>query len=57
MNIDYKYSFYPPDESLSWTPADSELLFKKNLKKYPDNKTLKYYLKNPIEYKFNNYVG
>ena len=55
MNIDYKYSFYPADESLSWTPVDSELIFKKNLKKYPDNKTLKYYLKNPIKYKFNNY--
>ena len=55
MNIDYKYSFYPADESLSWTPVDSELIFKKNLKKYPDNKTLKYYLENPIKYKFNNY--
>ena len=30
MNIDYKYSFYPTDESLSWTLADSELEFKKN---------------------------
>ena len=54
MNIDYKYSFYPTDESLSWTLADSELEFKKNFKKYPDNKSLKYYLENPIEYKFNN---
>ena len=31
MNIDCKYSFYPTDESLSWTLADSELEFKKNL--------------------------
>jgi hypothetical protein len=53
----YKSSLhcYPPDKILNWGPADNKELFKKNCKKYPNNKSLKYYKQNPIEYKFNNY--
>ena len=40
---------------LKWFPMDSEELFNNNLKKEPKNKSLLYYLDNPITYKLNEY--
>ena len=50
--MEYKESYYVPNESKSWTDWDSEDRFNKNL---PKNKSLEYYKKNPIEYSYNNY--
>lgn len=55
INDLYRNSAYPPNKTLLWCPSDTEKTFLNNLKKYPDNKTLKYYSENPIEYKFNNF--
>ena len=38
-----------------WYPMDTEERFKDNLKKYPENKSLKYYLNNPIRYEQNKH--
>ena len=48
----YKDSYYPSNESFTWTGFDSEDEFNKNLLNEP---SLEYYKKNPIEYSFNNY--
>ena len=42
------------NSTLDWYPMDSEELFNENLKKEPNNKTLLYYLDNPIEYRVND---
>lgn len=42
-------------KNYEWIPMDTLELFYRNLKKYPDNKTLRHYLENPIEYSLNNY--
>ena len=56
MNYDfYKSSPYDKDTTELWCPMDTEDLFNENIKKYPKNKILQYYLENPIEYRFNNY--
>lgn len=44
-----------PNETYNWIPNDTERFFYSNLKQYPNNKTLNYYLNNPIEYKLNNF--
>jgi len=44
-----------PSNTYGWIPMDSEELFNQNIKKYPNDISLNYYLKNPIEYKLNNY--
>ena len=38
-----------------WWPMDTETLFLSNLKKYPNDESLLYYLNNPIQYKVNQY--
>lgn len=38
-----------------WAGTDVEQRFNKNLSKYPKNPSLNYYLKNPIDYYYNNY--
>jgi len=43
------------NETSKWCPADGKDKFEKNCKMFPDNKSLKYYKKHPITYKFNNY--
>ena len=54
--INYKYSFYPKDKVLDWTPGDSSKLFEENIIKYTlEDKSIKYYTENPIEYSYNNY--
>jgi hypothetical protein len=42
------------NSTLDWYPMDTEELFNENLKKEPNNKTLLYYLDNPIEYRIND---
>ena len=44
-----------PNENYNWIPNDTKSFFYSNLEKYPDNKTLNYYLNNPIDYKLNNF--
>lgn len=44
-----------PSSNYEWIPMDTLELFYNNLKKYPDNKTLRHYLENPIDYSLNNY--
>ena len=51
----YQSSIYRKNESWEWCNPDSKELFEKNCKKYSNNKSLKYYKENPIEYSFNNY--
>ena len=51
----YQSSVYKKNEVWEWCNPDSKELFEKNCKKYPNNKSLKYYKENPIEYSFNNY--
>ena len=58
-NMEYKnyrceLNGFNPNESHNWIPADNSGFFYSNLKEYPNNKTLNYYLNNPIEYKLNN---
>lgn len=48
-------SYRKPNETSLWHFADTEELFKENLKKYPDSVHLQNYLKNPITYSYNNY--
>lgn len=47
--------FLPPNETLSWIPSDTEELFDENLKNFPNDVNLNYYLKNPISYKLNEF--
>ena len=49
------YTQYKPNSTTLWCPSDREIAFNANIEKYPTNKSLLYYLENPIEYKFNNY--
>jgi hypothetical protein len=42
-------------KTLDWCTMDSKELFDKNLKTDPDNRHLKYYLKNPVTYRFNKH--
>jgi len=42
------------NSTLDWYPMDTKKLFNENLKKEPNNKTLLYYLDNPIEYRIND---
>jgi len=44
-----------PSNTYEWIPMDTKKLFNENIKKYPNDDSLNYYLKNPIEYKLNNY--
>lgn len=37
-----------------WYPSDTEQKFTQNLKKFPDSRTLNYYLENPIKYILNS---
>ena len=46
---------YEPSNTHSWIPMDTEELFEINLNNNPLDKSLNYYLQNPIEYKLNNY--
>jgi hypothetical protein len=55
MSKKYKFSYYPSNKILDWSLGDNKKLFEKKCKKYPNNKSLKYYKENPIEYSFNNY--
>jgi hypothetical protein len=48
-------SQYEKDTTLEWCPMDSKELFDKNFKRFPKDKTLKFYIENPIEYRFNNF--
>jgi len=51
---DQAYLFHK-DEEVDWYPMDTEGLFKENLKKYPNNRHLEYYLENPIKYHLNRH--
>jgi hypothetical protein len=51
----YQSSIYKKNESWEWCNPDSKKLFEENCKKFTNNKSLKYYKENPIEYSFNNY--
>jgi hypothetical protein len=51
----YLENLTKPSNTYGWIPMDTKELFDENLKKYPGNNSLKYYLENPIEYKLNNY--
>ena len=55
IDISFKSSIYLHNKILKWEGMDDKELFEKNCKKYSDNKSLKYYKENPIEYSFNNY--
>lgn len=45
---------YPKDSMQLFIPTDSEELWYENLKKHPQNHSLEYYKRHPIEYKLNN---
>ena len=51
----YQSSIYKKNVVWEWCPPDKQELFVENFEKYPNNKSLKYYKENPIEYSFNNY--
>jgi hypothetical protein len=46
---------YKPNIEYDFVYADDDKPFFKLIKNHPDNKSLKYYIENPIKYKFNNY--
>jgi hypothetical protein len=51
----YRSSIYRSNQTVEWCPSDSSFNWKENCRKYSNNKSLKYYKENPIEYSFNNY--
>ena len=52
--IQFKYTPYPKNETLLWSPTDTEERFINNVKNKTNIETTDFYLKNPIEYQFNN---
>lgn len=51
----YKFSRYDKNRNVEFCPMDTRQLWDKNSKEYSDDKAIKYYQENPIEYSFNNY--
>jgi hypothetical protein len=45
---------YSPNTTYNWITQNEEENFISNLKRYPNNESLKYYLENPIKYTLNN---
>ena len=50
---DQPYLFHEGGSKVDWYEMDTEDRFKENLKKYPNNKHLEYYLENPHNYRLN----
>ncbi len=51
FGIDYNYA----PTTMKWCGTDTEELYYRNCKKFPNNESLNYYKETPIEYRCNNY--